>query len=241
MKNTENIRNKIERLPKGYVFTYSDFLFDIEYKEAVIKALNRMAVAGSIRKISKGRFYKPEITIFGELKPSIREIVKDLLIKDGKVTGYITGYSIYNELGLTTQLSSTIQIGRNEVRSSLKRDIYTISFIKQKNKITKDKIPLFQILDSIRFIKKIPDVSITQSCSRFIKILEVFPKERIIEAIKLSMKYPPYSRALLGAILDESNSDVDTASLQASLNFISIYKIPEATKALKYSRKWNLL
>ena len=156
------------------------------------------------------------------------------------MSGYITGYSIYYELGLTTQVSSTIQIGRNEVRSSLKRDIYTISFIKQKNKITKDRIPLLQILDSIRFINKIPDVSITQSCSRLVKLLEVFPKERIIEAIKLSMKYPPYSRALLGAILDES-SDVDTASLQDSLNPISIYNIPEAAKTLKYSQKWNLL
>jgi hypothetical protein len=45
MKVTEYIEFKIDRLPKGYVFTYDDFITEVSKKEAVIKALNRM-VAG---------------------------------------------------------------------------------------------------------------------------------------------------------------------------------------------------
>lgn len=56
MKTTEYIKTKIDRLPKGYVFTYNDFLSDLNNKEAVIKALNRMAIAGKIDKLSKGKF-----------------------------------------------------------------------------------------------------------------------------------------------------------------------------------------
>ena len=141
MKTTDYIIYTIDRLPKGYVFTYADFINEVNNKETVIKALNRMTVSGKISKLSKGKFYKPENTVFGALQPNQYQVVKDLLEEDGKAIGYLTGYSIYNQLGLTTQVSNTIQIGKNEVRSKFKRERYTISFIKQKNTITKDNIP----------------------------------------------------------------------------------------------------
>ena len=45
MKTTDYIIYKIDRLPKGYVFTYSDFVNEVNNKEAVIKSLNRMAAS----------------------------------------------------------------------------------------------------------------------------------------------------------------------------------------------------
>lgn len=98
--------------------------------------------------------------VFGNLQPSQSQFVKDLLENDGKLFGYLTGDNIYNQLRLTSQVSNTIQIGKNKTRPEFKRESYTISFIKQKNTITKDNIPLLQILDVIRFIKKIPDSNI---------------------------------------------------------------------------------
>ena len=65
MKTTDYITYTIDRLPKGYIFTYADFTNEVNNKEAIIKALNRMAVAGKISKLSKGKFYKPENTVFG--------------------------------------------------------------------------------------------------------------------------------------------------------------------------------
>src|SRR5690606_29431044 len=115
-------------LPKGYVFTYADFINEVNNKEAIIKALNRMTASGKISKLSKGKFYKPENTVFGALQPNQYQVVKDLLEEDGKTIGYLTGYSIYNKLGLTTQVSNTIQIGKNEIRPKFKRERYTISF-----------------------------------------------------------------------------------------------------------------
>jgi hypothetical protein len=90
MKTTEYISNTIDRLPKGYVFTYEDFITEVNKKEAVIKALNRMATSSRITKLSKGRFYKPKITVFGELAPSQYQVVKDMLesILDGIKQNY---------------------------------------------------------------------------------------------------------------------------------------------------------
>lgn len=61
VKVTENIDVKLNRLPKGFVFTYADFLQDVGEKEAIIKALNRMVKEGTIAKPSLGKYYKPRI------------------------------------------------------------------------------------------------------------------------------------------------------------------------------------
>ncbi|MCR9153357.1 MAG: DUF6088 family protein [Bacteroidetes bacterium] len=240
MKVTDYIRNMIDRLPKGYIFTYEDFDIDVNKREAIIKALNRMANSGKIEKLSKGKYFKPEKTPFGTLQPSQEQIVKDLLNEDGKVIGYLTGYSIYNMLGLTTQVSSRIQIGKNQIRPKFKRERYTISFIKQKNTITKKNIPLLQILDSIKYVKKIPDTTIKASCLRLMLIIKDLSLDNKKELIRLALNYPPSTRALLGALLDETQNKSITISLKESLNPISKYQIPGAQKALSKASNWNI-
>lgn len=240
MKITEYIAFIIDRFPKGYVFTYADFEVEVNKEQALIKALNRMVLSGKIAKLSKGKYYKPETTPFGDLLPNQKQIVKDLLEEKGKIKGYLTGYSIYNQLGLTTQVSNTIQIGRNEIRPCFKRDAYTIAFIKQKNSITKDNIPLLQILDAIRYIKKIPDTNTANSCIRFIAILKQFKEKDLLLIMRLAIKYPPATRALLGAMIDELKL-TKTASLYDSLNPITKYKLAGAFSVLSTAEKWNIL
>lgn len=241
MKTTEYIRNKIDRLPKGYVFTYEDFNIDMNKKEAIIKALNRMVTSGKIEKLSKGRYFKPEKTPFGTLQPNQEQIVKDLISENGKVMGYLTGYSIYNKLGLTTQVSNIIQIGKNQTRPKFKRERYTISFVKQKNIIIKKNIHLLQILDSIKYIKKIPDTTIKASCLRFLEIVRTLTLDDKKELIRLSLKYPPSTRALLGTLLDETHNKSMTDRLKESLNPITKYEIPDVGKIFTKASNWNII
>lgn len=240
MKITEYIINSIDRLPKGYVFTYADFMSKVKNREAIIKALNRMAVSGKIAKLSKGKFYKPEDSAFGKLQPNRYQLVKDLLEEDGKIIGYLTGYSIYNQLGLTTQISNIIQIGKNTVRPGFKRGEYKISFVLQKNILTKDNIPFLQILDSIRYIKKIPDTTISSTCRRLMEIIKDLSKGDKITIVRLALKYPPASRALLGAILEEKGDRSLTEPLSKSLNPITTYNLSGAVKVLSSVDKWNI-
>lgn len=241
MKTSDNIAFTIDRLPKGYVFTYVDFTTEVNKKEAIIKALNRMTTSGKISKLSKGKYYKPENTPFGKLQPNQAQIVKDLLEDNGKVIGYLTGYSIYNQLGLTTQVSNTIQIGKNEIRPNFKRERYAIAFIKQKNTITKDNVPLLQILDAIRYIRKIPDATVEFSCRRFLAILKTLSEKDITSLIRLATKYPPATRALLGALLDQLQQTSLSVPLLKTLNPITKYKLTGAVKALSTTEKWNII
>lgn len=233
------INDKINYLPKGYIFTYSDFLTEEnQNKEAIIKALNRMAQAGKIEKLSKGKFYKPEISTFGKLKPDNEQIVKDLLIDNGKVKGYLTGLSIYNELGFTTQISNVIQIGKNDVRSPFKRGGFSISIVRQKNTINKENIPYLQLLDVIRFIKSIPDTTPEKVAVRLMEIFKNFEEKDFKIIIRLSMKYQASIRAILGAILEEMK--IDTNELRKSLNPISMYEIQGLNKVLSTTKNWNI-
>ncbi len=241
MKTSDYIQYKIDRFPRGYVFTYMDFITEVNKKEAIIKSLNRMVASGKINKLSKGKYYKPEANMFGVLLPDQYQVVKDLLEKDGKLIGYITGYGIYNQLGLTTQISNTIQIGKNEIRPALQRGMYKITFIKQKNIITKENIPLLQLLDTIRYIKTIPDVTVGAGCKRLLAILEPLSTEDQMLLIKLALKYPPSTRALLGAILEKINGSHLTQALRKSLNPITVYKFSVPEEILPTANNWNIV
>jgi Family of unknown function (DUF6088) len=241
MKVSDYIVFTIDRLPNGYVFTYNDFVTEVNKKEAVIKALNRLVLTGKISKLAKGKYYKAEKTPFGKLQPNQAQVVKDLLDNNGKSIGYLTCYSVYNQLGLSTQVSNTIQIGKNEIRPSFKRERYTISFIKQKNTITKENIPLLQILDAMRYIKKIPDTSISDACKRLLSIINNLSNAEKVTLVRLALKYPPATKALLGAMLEQLGLIDITEPLYKSLNLITKYTLLGTSTILTTAAKWHIV
>lgn len=242
MKISDNVKCKINKLPRGYVFTYRNFVSEVNVGEAVVKYLNRMAASGKINKLSKGKYYKPKKTVFGTLLPNQYQIVKDLLEKNGKQVGYITGYSMYNALGLTTQVSNTIQIGKREIRPAFTRGRFKIAFIKQKNIITKNNIALLQLLDAIRYVKKIPDTTLDASCVRFMALLRKLSPSEQIKCIKLALNYSPATRALLGALLQEIGCKAknELQKLRNTLNPITIYKLTISDTVLPNAKSWNI-
>ena len=241
MNITKEIRKRVSNFSDDYVFTASDFGFGVENQATVVKALNRMSKSGEISKLSKGKFYKPRKTQFGELKPSAYQIAKDYLEKDGKLIGYITGYSAYNALGLTTQISSYIQIGTNQYRRSVIREKYTISFIKQPNPITRKNVEILRILDAIRFIREIPATTPDEACLRLKEIIRgLDPKQKEV-LIKCLMKYTNYVRALCGAILEVVGCDSELlATIKNTLNGVTEYKLPISESVLPAKQNWRI-
>jgi len=241
MKVSEKIANTIDRFPVDYIFTYSDFDIEVSSKAAVVKALNRMAVAGKISKLSKGRFYKPRKTQFGALKPTSYQIAKDFLEQNGELVGYISGYSAFNNLGLTTQVPSTLHIGTNKYRRAVKRGMYTISFIVQPNKINKKNIELLRILDAIRFVKEIPGTTPEEACSRLISIVNQLTEEKKTTLATLVLKYAPFVQALCGAILEMAGVNSSTLKkISDSINPVTEYNIPISEAVLPNKKKWRI-
>jgi len=241
MKISDIVANKVNRFKAGYVFTYDDFNIPVKNMSALKMALNRLVSTGKIIRLSKGQFYKPEITQFGSIRPSEYQIVKDLLEDDNKIIGYLTGVSAYNSLGLTTQISNAIQIGTNIDRKPKKRGKYNIRFIRQKNTIAKDNIYLFQILDSIRFIKRIPDSNVNSSVIRIKEIIQNLSNEEQKLLVKLASKYNPGTKALTGAIMEQINSIDDSMILYNSINPVTGFKLNLSEDILKNKKKWRII
>jgi predicted transcriptional regulator of viral defense system len=204
-KITNTIVEKIENLTYGCVFTASDFPIDVTKQKSVNKVLENLTKAGKIRRLSKGRYYKTKTTEFGELLPDSYQMVKDLLEENGKPIGYITGYQIFNEFGLTTQVSAILQIGTIKDKKNTKRSYYRIKFVKQWNTITKENIPLLQLLDCLRFFKNIPDAMPKESCQKLLYLLSKLNDIQRNKIKKLALKYTPQAIALLGSMLETLN------------------------------------
>lgn len=240
MAITREVQKLVENFEPDYVFTYQDLNLPTEWSESVIKMLNRLVSKGVISKISKGRFYKPKRSVFGTLRPKQEEIVKDLLEKDGEVIGYMTGYSVFNRLGLTTQVPNIIQIGSNVRKNKKQRGLFTISFILQTNPITKENIPLLQLLDAIRFIKEVPDATISQSCRRMIAIIRELNEKETDKLLILAEKYPPMVRAILGAMIENIYGANKVLPLWNTLNPLTSYKIGIDEQVLPEIKKWRI-
>jgi len=237
---TDTIRNTIEKFAYGYVFTSSDFPTEVNKQKTVNKILENLTKEGKIRRLSKGRYYKTKTTEFGELLPDSYQIVKDLLTENGKPIGYITGYQIFNELGLTTQVSAILQIGTIKDKKNTKRSYYKIKFVKQWNTITKENIPLLQLLDCIRFFKNIPDAMPKESCQRLLYLLSELNDIQRNRIKKLALKYTPQAIALLGAMLEMLNPNEDMEMLRKSLNFQTFYNLSIPEDVLPTQKKWNI-
>jgi len=235
------IKNIIEKFDNGYVFTADEFPQTRNSPIYVNRILGNFVKEGYIKKLSKGKFYKPEAGKFGELPPQPYQVVKDLLEKKGKLIGYITGYSVFNDLLLTTQVSAVLQIGTLKEKKPIVRGIYRIHFVKQENTITQDNIQLLQLLDCLRFFKTIPDTTPDRACERLLNIFQELNEQQISKIKKLAVKCSPQTIALLGAILETINSNENTELLHKQLNPMTTFKLHISKTVLLNQKRWKIL
>ena len=89
-------------------------------KENVLKninvILNRLKNEGIIKAEYKGVYYKPAISMFGEVPLNTERLreLKYLVDRNGNIKGYIVGAKLFNIIGLTTQVPNVTDIVTNE-------------------------------------------------------------------------------------------------------------------------------
>ena len=238
MKSTDAIEKRINELGAGIIFNYSDLQLPPESQTAAAMALSRMVAQNKIKKVGKGRFYRPVVSRLGEMSPILDELTKDLLFKNGKRTGYITGIPAFAQLGLTTQVSSKILIGSKSYRRPLKRGNYEISFTKQENELSDESIPLLRILDSLKYIREMPACTVEDAISKLLKIISRLTPEDVKKLIKYSETYSASVKALLGAICEFNNQDF--GDLKLRLNPLTQYQLGIRKIILPNKNNWNI-
>lgn len=232
---SKTIRQIIADFEPGKVFRVEDLgLLRTELQAAVV-TLGRLVRSGEIQRLSPGCFYKPKLTAFGVVGPSLEERFKDLLYEKGRPVAYLTGLYAFNLLGLTTQQPTVLEIGTHFPQRGRTRGIYTVRFVLQRNPITAENIEQLRVLDSLKWIKKIPDTTVDRSYTLLRKRILDYTMKQQADLVELSLKYSPLTRALLGSML--TNHEL-TDQLSQTLSPLTRFHL--GFSSIKIAGEWNI-
>ena len=232
---------EISRIPEGTIFGYDHLNIAKEKYVTAAKVLERLQKKGVIKKISKGIFYKPKVTIFGELKPNEKELLRPYLFDNGNRIAYVTGNYLYNQLGLTTQLTGNLKIACRSKRIYVSTGAIKATPVKSYTEVTDNNYQLLGFLDAMKDFKKIPDIDIKMAIVIFSDRINKLEGAQLNEIVEYALLYPPRVRAFLGAILEYLNKTDETKRLKASLNPLSKYVMGISPQNLQTVSSWNIL
>ena len=121
--------------------------------------LNRLKNEGIIKAEYKGVYYKPIISMFGEVPLNTNKLrkLKYLEDKDGNIKGYIVGAKLFNKLGLTTLVPNVTDIVTNECKYHKQYDEKLRTYItRPKIEITNENYRYLQFIDILDNKDNIP-------------------------------------------------------------------------------------
>lgn len=239
MKVSERILKKVEKMEEGRTFRYRDLGVNPEQYEAAIKALVRLEEKGVIKRLSKGLYYKAKQSVFGEIGPREEELLRPYLFDGNKRIAYITGISLYNRFGLTTQVPNIIKVASKEKRVFANIGTIRVKPVKSYVDVTNDNYRFLEILDVLKDFKKIPDLDKRMGINIILNLLEgVSDKKRLI---KIGLKYPARVRAFLGALLSVIYvEEKEIQKLKDSLNLVTVYPLGLNDEMLKGISSWRI-
>jgi predicted transcriptional regulator of viral defense system len=240
MKVAEKVERKINRMPDGTTFKYQQLGIAQSEYSAAAKAIERLIKKGMIKRVSTGVFYKPKQSVFGELRPREEELLKPYLFKNGKRIAYITGGSLYNRMGLTSQVPKTIKVASKIKRVTTKIGKTRVKPVKSYVDVTNENYYLLEILDALKDFKAIPDLDKKSAIALLKNKMRKLSDNDRSKMIRYALKYPPRATALLGAILESTKKKIDLESLKTNLNPLTTYKLGIKKETLPTAPEWKI-
>jgi len=240
MKVSKKIKETINKMPAGTAFKYREL--DISNNEygAATKTIERLIAEKTIKRISTGVFYKPQKTVFGELKPGEENLLRPYLFIGNNRIAYVTGIALYNRMGLTSQVPKDIKVASKvkEIRTRIGN--INVRRVKSYIDVTNMNYHLLEILDALKDFKQIPDLNRKAAIKLLIAVITSLKKKELLRVLQYANEYPPRTRAFLGALLEKINMGLDLDYLKQSLNPLTEYKLGIIPNMLSTAEKWNI-
>lgn len=222
MKTYEQIEYEFNNISECLLFVskiYDKKLSKSIKSDAYFKAVNRMEKQHKIVRLAKGIYCIPKKTRFGNITPTEKEIVS--FFTDNK-NGVVIGYSLYNSLGLTTQISKNIHVLSSRITEK-QRNINNIFIEKNSIVFNEKRKAAICMLDVLKNYSKIEDLNkkaFFSYCQKFANNFDELEMEYVIEKTSC----PKHSIAFLREILNFFNTDNNISKF---LSPFSDYKIPK--------------
>ena len=172
-----------EYIEKNYKNGDPIFLSELpgESKDYIRQEMKKLVDDGRLERLYNGVYYLSYVTILGTKgRISVeRFIEKKYLNAEGKVSGYLTGLSLANKYGFTTQNPAVYEVCSNEATTKQRKQMVdgnTIIVYKPMTTITERNKSALQLLDLMSVIDKyseIPGGERKERLKRFVKSVRV--------------------------------------------------------------------
>ena len=236
MSVAQTVRIFIDNVDNGKLFTYDDIKSD--KKSVIAIELSRLNKQGIVKRLSKGKYYKPKEGIFGKMVPSDGEVLKSYLSAPNT---YITGLKAFNEMGLTTQVANVITIATQKQARRVKVKNLNIQFVTIKQNIKKEDVYLLRVLDAIESMKNIPDATVDEVLIYVKKFMKKLSSNEVRKITQYALKYRPKTKAILAAILESLAYNKEAQKIQSTLNPLSSYKVDVSENVLPNKAQWKIV
>jgi hypothetical protein len=137
------------------------YVEEIKFKDYsrtwIFTELKKLVEGGELKRFDRGIYYFPVKMSWGDSSLDSSKVIERRFITDGKdVYGYITGLSLWNESGLSTQVPKHIEIATNN-ESAVVRDIRVgysrVRARKSRVTVTKENVNTLQFLDLMNIMQ----------------------------------------------------------------------------------------
>ena len=197
----KEILGQIERIDAGRIFTFRDLSFDTEKTANVAVLLSEQSRKGVLVRIEKGAYYRPKKSVLGLGK---------LPVYQDEQFRYLGAY-IYNKMGLTEQVATTITIATpNPVRRFRFKNL-DVECVKAYCMDCSDKslVPYLRLLDAIKDMKRIPGTTGQDIYNRVkSQYFNGYSLPELKKIVSLAKSYPPRVRKTVTDILGDIGQTV---------------------------------
>ncbi len=183
------------------------------------KTLERMSKQGSLVHLAKGLYYRPKRSRFGTIPISEKEIISHYT-NDGR--GIIIGYRLYNQKGLTTQISKRVEV-LSSVVPEQKKNIHNVCVINSGIALTQDTIPVIETMEILQNYKFIEDIRKSALAAYMREFVMGYSDAAAVFVLK-NRKYKKSTIAFLERFLNYFGVE---NTLHQFLSALSSYEIPE--------------
>lgn len=195
---------------------------------AYYKTLQRMCESGELVKIAKGTYHLPKTSKYGVVPPSEKEIISAFTKNE---TGTVVGYSLYNSLNLTTQISKSITV-MSSALDGMTKTIRNIIVHQMPLEFSKEIVSMLQGLEVLQNFNSIQDINY----SEFIKYSEHLALSFNTKAFEEVVSTKAYKKSTISFFREILNYyDVEN-NLSIYLSTLSEYKHPKMEELYEIAR-----
>lgn len=222
MTSTQIISQTIKRIPENdLIFAsklYTQELAGDITESAYYKTLERLCKAGELCKIAKGTYYRPKASRYGIVPPSQREIVSAFTRNE---KGTVVGYTLYNSLKLTTQVSKTVEVFSSELEQQTK-NISNVTLRFCDLVYTPEVNGMIHMMEVLQNFGEIQELNYSQ----FLHFCEQFSKNYSDEIFELVCKQRRYQKRTIAFLRNVLVHYQVPNNLNRHLSALSQYKHP---------------